>query len=196
MNFIFDFDGTLADSSFGIYEAFKESCIKSNLTYPDFNSFKKIIGPPINKLIYKVFPKIEEPEKDKFIINFRKEYDNNFYKKFEWYEGVVETLTYLSNQERNNLYIITNKPTEICIKLLRESNLYKLFNTVIGIDYLLYLGTLEARKFPDKSKAINYLISSKGLNKNQCVYIGDTLEDKISSEKVWNTIYSCLIWLL
>ncbi len=183
MNFIFDFDGTLADSSLGIYEAFKQSCIKNQLSYPDLNSFKKIIGPPINKLIFKVFPNIGEPEKEKFIVNFRKEYDNNFYKKSKWYEGVVETLNYLSNQDKNNLYIITNKPTEICIKLLEESNLYKLFDTVIGIDYLLYIGTSKAKKFSDKSIAINYLISKKRLNKNKCVYVGDTFEDQISSEK-------------
>ena len=183
MNLIFDFDGTLADSSLGIYEAFKYSCKKNNLRYPDLASFKKYIGPPINKLIYKVFPNIEAIKKEKFISNFRRSYDNDFYKKFEWYEGVPETLNFLAESNKNNLYIITNKPTSICIKLLKESKLYQLFDTVIGIDYLFYIGSRQAKKFSEKSHAINYLISQKGLNKKQCVYIGDTIEDKVSSEK-------------
>ena len=48
---------------------------------------------------------------------------------------------------------------------------------------MLYIGTSEAKKFSDKSIAINYLISKKRLNKNKCVYVGDTFEDQISSEK-------------
>ena len=183
MNFIFDFDGTLADSSLGIYEAFKHSCKKNNLIYPDLNSFKKNIGPPINKLIHKIFPNIEGIVKEKFIIDFREEYDNNCYQKFQWYEGVFETLNYLTEGNKNNLYIITNKPTSICIKLLKGSNLYQLFDTVIGIDYLFYIRSKQAKVFSKKSVAIDYLIKQRNLNKNKCVYIGDTIEDKISSEK-------------
>ncbi len=183
MNLIFDFDGTLADSSLGIYEAFKYSCKKNNLDYPDLGSFKKIIGPPINKLIHKVFPNMEPIKKEKFISNFRKSYDNDFYKKFEWYKGVPETLTFLRESNENRLYIITNKPTSICIKILKESKLYQLFDTVIGVDYLSYIGSKQAKKFSEKSLAINYLISQKSLNKKQCIYIGDTIEDKVSSEK-------------
>ena len=41
----FDFDGTLADSSEGIYESFKVSCFKLNLEPIPINEFKKFIKP-------------------------------------------------------------------------------------------------------------------------------------------------------
>ena len=42
-NYIFDFDGTLADSSIGIYEAFSSSCLENDLEPPDIKTFKKHI---------------------------------------------------------------------------------------------------------------------------------------------------------
>ena len=49
----FDFDGTLADSSEGIYESFKNSCFKLNLEPVSINKFKKFIGPPISQILRK-----------------------------------------------------------------------------------------------------------------------------------------------
>ena len=40
---------------------------KNNLHCPDLDSFKKNIGPPINKLIYKVFPNMEAIKKKIYI---------------------------------------------------------------------------------------------------------------------------------
>ena len=97
-NYIFDFDGTLADSSIGIYRAFKSSCVKNNLEPPDIKMFKKHIGPPIYKLIYLIYPDIKQYKKENFVKTFRNEYDNKFFKIVDWYE---EGLDHIYNNDNN-----------------------------------------------------------------------------------------------
>ena len=182
-NYIFDFDGTLADSSIGIYRAFASSCIENDLEPPNINTFKKFIGPPIYKLIYLIFPDIKENKKDKFVRTFRYEYDNKFYKFVNWYEGVFETIGYLKKIERSNLFIITNKPTLTCINLLAEANIFNSFREIIGIDYKIFIKEKNASNFESKKSAFDYFFAKTKLSKDQSVYIGDTLNDKISAEK-------------
>ena len=182
-NYLFDFDGTLADSSIGIYRAFVSSCIENDLKPPNINTFKKFIGPPIYKLIYLIFPDIKENKKDKFVRTFRYEYDNKFYKFVNWYEGVFETIGYLKKIERSNLFIITNKPTLTCINLLAEANIFNSFKEIIGIDYKIFIKEKNASNFENKTCAFNYFFAKTKLSKEQSVYIGDTLNDKKSAEK-------------
>ena len=181
-NYIFDFDGTLADSSIGIYEAFSSSCLENDLEPPDIKTFKKHIGPPIYKLIYLLYPDIKENKKDKFVRTFRNEYDNKFYKFVDWYEGVFETIEYLEKIKRSNLYIITNKPTLTCINLLAEANILNSFKKVLGVDYKIFNNEKNASNFENKTFAFDYFFEKTNLSKEQSVYIGDTLNDKISAE--------------
>ena len=62
-NLILDFDGTLADSSIGIYQAFTSSSNKIELQPPLYERFKESIGPPIDKLIEIYYPVISESKK-------------------------------------------------------------------------------------------------------------------------------------
>ncbi len=181
-NYIFDFDGTLADSSIGIHRAFASSCIENDLEPPDIKTFKKFIGPPIYKLIYLIYPDIKENIKDKFVRTFRYEYDNKFYKFIDWYEGVFETIGYLKKIERSNLFVITNKPTLPCINLLSEANIFNSFKEVLGIDYKIFIKEENPSNFENKTCAFDYFFAKNNLSKNQSVYIGDTLNDKISAE--------------
>ena len=62
-------------------------------------------------------------------------------------------------------------------------------NKIVKYIVLHYTGMknlgLAYKKLSDRNSNVSshYLISQKGLNKKQCVYIGDTFEDKVSSEK-------------
>ena len=172
-NYIFDFDGTLADSSIGIYKAFSSTCIKNNLKPPEINEFKKHIGPPIYKLIYSIYPNITDSQKNTFVKTFRSEYDNNFYKYVDWYEGVFEVINYLTEDKKLNLFIITNKPTLTCIKLLKHANLLNFFKIVIGIGYKIFNNENPPLNFEDKSKAFDYFFSKTKLLKDESVSISD-----------------------
>ena len=182
-NLIFDFDGTLVDSSSGIFESFKSSCIKYKLNIPNKDFFKEKIGPPINKLIYDIFPEIENKKKEKFIQYFRSEYDYKFYLDYQWYEGALDTINCLIENYDRKAFIVTNKPTLTCLKILKDSKIQNLFNEVIGIDYMIFTKVKKGEIFSNKSIALDYLFSKTNIKKSQSIYIGDTLNDKLSSEK-------------
>ena len=72
MNLIFDLDGTIIDSSNGIYEAYKIS-IKNILQPIKKKYFTSKIGPPIQEIIKDLHPSINE----KNIERVRKLFRNN-----------------------------------------------------------------------------------------------------------------------
>lgn len=181
-NFIFDFDGTLADSSLGIYQAFKICCIEHDLKSPIFSKFKTQIGPPIGQILNIYFPNIDKNLKVKFVKNFREKYDNYYFKNIEWYEKVFETLDYLKKEKDARLFIISNKPTIPCINLLKESNKISFFDKVIGIDYKIFNKEKNASIFENKAQAFDYFFINNIYKKEESIYIGDTFEDKSAAE--------------
>ena len=181
-NFIFDFDGTLADSSLGIYQAFKICCIELKLKVPIFSEFKTEIGPPISQILNIYFPDLDKNLKVKFVNNFREKYDNYYFKNITWYEKVFETLDYLKKEKDAKLFIISNKPTLPCINLLKELNKLSLFEKVIGIDYKIFNKEKNAFIFENKAKAFDYFFLNNNYKKDQSIYIGDTFHDKYAAE--------------
>ena len=63
-NIVFDLDGTLIDSSEGIYSAYVNALkeMNSKIKSIDFYSFKKSIGPPFDKMSKKLHPDLNEYE--------------------------------------------------------------------------------------------------------------------------------------
>ena len=84
---IFDLDGTLIDSSEGIYKAFcAVSGPKSILLSSDF---RRLIGPPVNIIYQKIF---NHPSKESFFVErFRFYYDTMYFGDFYFYDFVINT---------------------------------------------------------------------------------------------------------
>ena len=89
---IFDFDGTLLESSAGIYLSFVHSCLKHNLTPPDKTVFASSIGPPVGKIVDIFFPFLTASVRLDFIRTFRAHYDSKGYKESYPYDGVLSLL--------------------------------------------------------------------------------------------------------
>ena len=70
MNLIFDLDGTLIDSSVGIYRAYEESMQKYQ-TPLEKNYFNNYIGPPIQKIIKVLHPTLDDNTLMRIRNNFR-----------------------------------------------------------------------------------------------------------------------------
>ena len=175
-NIFLDFDGTLADSSEGIYKSFVSACNELSLTPPTYQDFIFYIGPPIKIIAKKLFPNIDDLMLDRFVTNFRSTYDNENYRYLSWYKNVKTDLKLLNNFNDLSFSIVTNKPTEPTLALLKSANIDQYFNYVIGIDYLKFVNNGEI--FKSKYEAINYLIKLKTLDINNVFYVGDTANDK------------------
>ena len=182
-NLILDFDGTLADSSKGIYQAFISSSNKIGIEPPDYKRFKRSIGPPIDKLIKQQYPFISELKKKEMIINFREKYDEILFMQSVWYQGVIATIDYFI-QKNINLFIVTNKPTRTCQKILNNSNINNKFKSVIGIDYKIIMKEKNAKVFENKASALDYFFLKHNCQKKESIYVGDTPNDKEASSRV------------
>ena len=182
MKYLFiDFDGTLADSSEGIYKSFCSACYECKIKPPKLQKFKNEIGPPIQKIAVKLLPNIKELELNKLTNIFRKDYDKESYKILKWYPRINETLNILKRYYKLNFVLVSNKPTLLCQRLIREKKLENYFDLIIGIDFKLKIG---GKVFSNKAEALNYSLKKLKLEPNEAIYIGDTLSDKKNCLKI------------
>ena len=157
----FDFDGTLADSSEGIYESFKNSCFELNLEPVSIQKFKKFIGPPISQIVNKIYPNLSKDQISDFKDFFRNDYDNKNFKLVNWYPGVQKDLKIFATSGKfNSINVITNKPTKPTISLIKKAKLDLYFDNIYGIDYKLFR-QISTKSFINKGEAINFAIQSQ-----------------------------------
>ncbi len=168
---LFDFDGTLADSSPGIYKAFCAACSEAALNPPPIDLFRKAIGPPISDIFDHYFPGELPGPKATFVSKFREQYDSSFFCFSTWYEGVLDGVRSL-NSCGFILGVVTNKPTLPTVHLLQDANLFDQFALVSGID-----AREPALLFPSKTMTLDWTLQRLSILPEEAVYCGDTLAD-------------------
>ena len=94
INLLFDFDGTLFESSSGIYSSFQFTCSELNLIPPDFSEFVCTIGPPVGRIVDHFYP-LSLLSRSRFIDLFRAHYDSFGYKESNPYDGIIRVLILL-----------------------------------------------------------------------------------------------------
>ena len=176
MNIFLDFDGTLADSSEGIYIAFAKACEHVGINAPPLIEFRSHIGPPVQILAQQLFPKIEADRLEALRLKFRTEYDRKYYKRVQWYEGVIEGLQKLHTQETMRLSVVTNKPTSPTQKLVANAGLSDLFEWIVGVDYRV--AHRNGPVFRSKHDSICHALSLTECPAKRSIYVGDTLSDQ------------------
>ena len=176
VNIFLDFDGTLADSSEGIYIAFANACDHVGINAPPLIEFRSCIGPPIQVLAQRLFPKLEADRLETLRLKFRIDYDRKYYRRVEWYEGVIEGLQKLHAEETTRLSVVTNKPTLPTKKLIANAGLSGLFECVIGVDYRVV--HRNGPVFRSKYDSICHALSLTECPARCSIYVGDTLSDQ------------------
>ena len=179
MQLFFDFDGTLADSSPGIYASFEHACTCQDLTAPAYPEFCAAIGPPVQVLARQFFPQLDATEWEEFRQTFRQDYDQHRFRLCHWFDGVEPTLLALSEIPGARLAIITNKPTTPTVELLKTAGFSRYFELVVGIDYLAIHGAGPV--FTHKHEAIHLAKTRLPTDTPTGFYIGDTHSDQRAS---------------
>ena len=128
----FDLDGTLLDSSKGIYEAYKKSLINSFIDIKPVSQkiFRKYIGPPFEIMSKKIHPKLNDEEHTKFVKIFREIYDSKYFLKYQVYENIKDCLDKLKKLNYF-LYVLTNK-RDLQAKFLVNKEFPNTFLEVFG----------------------------------------------------------------
>jgi phosphoglycolate phosphatase len=168
MHLIFDLDGTLVDSSAGIYYALEQAiwevCPGSRFERASFR-----IGPPVGEMLRQGLRTATDEEVMRLEQAFRKVYDGEGWQKSCVYPGVMETLAQF-RQQHFQLYIATNKPALPAGKISSYLDLAPFFREMVCPDS-------RTPGFKNKATCIQYLCEKYVAGGEQVFYVGDALQD-------------------
>lgn len=160
---IFDFDGTVNDTSEGIYHTFKKVLGLMGVNAEGID-FSRHIGPPL-EFSYTELVGAErclqgiELHRKVFV-------EDNAVQMSRLYDGIVQTLTELKRRGYV-LAIASSKYQPHAVDSIKNFHLDSLFSFVYGQN--------EKRGF--KTEVLRQLIDDNGWNREQCLMIGDTPYD-------------------
>jgi len=165
---IFDLDGTLVESFPGI----SFSLTKAIFDY-DSNIKVKLesclIGPPLREILQKLLPQLNDEAIIKIEKNFRRFYEQ---------KGLEETFLYdqiengLSKLQKNNvrLFVATNKPLNLSLKILEQLNIMDYFEKVTS-KYNHHIS------FENKTEVVKSLITENNIISKTTLFVGDSEDD-------------------
>jgi len=171
---IFDLDGTLVDSLPGIGWSIDEALAACGLP-PASMELRPLIGPPIRSILARVSSMADSRSLDCLEKAFRTSYDSGGWRRTLCYAGVPDLLRDLLASDVG-LWIVTNKPLSATRKILREFMLEGYFSDVVCRDSRL-------PAYGSKAEALMDLIRRRGLRRWECVFVGDTEEDRRAAEE-------------
>lgn len=171
---IFDLDGTLLNALGDIEEACNYALIKNNLPVVETEKYKALLGRGRKKLIESLIPAEKNNEETviRVLSYFNSYYGTHMMDKTLPYDGIIKLLDELT---KNNIItaIVSNKPhefTKVIVKHYFGDKIKVVFGQRKGFDI---------KPNPD---TVLEVIKILNLEKNDCVYIGDTEIDIITAK--------------
>ena len=167
---IFDFDGTLADTSPIIFASFDHSCRKVLGHTVDRKDFIRTFGQPLRPSLEKLFP-----GKGGEICDIYRAYQQVHHDELiRPFPGVRETLESL--RERGiRMAVVTSKFTETALRGMNCVGIASFFEDVIGAEKI-------TRPKPDPQPCLEAL-DILGVDPSQCLCVGDSPYDLVSGKK-------------
>ena len=161
---IFDFDGTINNTSPGIYATFTEVLTHFGVDVSKVD-LSRHIGPPLNDSYTHL---VGSERCDEAIKLHKKVYaDNNALYNSFLYDGIVEVLEQLHKSGKYTLAIASSKYEPHAVESLAYHKIGKYFACVYG--------QTDRRGF--KEEVLRQLIDDNGWDRAECLMIGDTLHD-------------------
>jgi phosphoglycolate phosphatase len=158
MNLIFDFDGTICDSSNELLNIANRYLKENNL--PQF-SLQNVRSEGIEKLFKKIkFPKYKIPF---FVVRGRRQINTKIphLKSFKGIKRVLKRLT-----AKHSLGILTSNSEENVKKFLKSNNMSSIFGYVVSENNLF-----------GKDRSLKKIIKKYKMDPKTTVYIGDEVRD-------------------
>lgn len=172
-NIIFDLDGTLIDSYPGISESLRHavSTVDSSL---DLTNLKNHIGPPLPKMLSRMWPELEEEVRMQVMTEFRVDYNSRGYLFSVAYPGIPEALSRFRTSGRE-LFVLTNKPENPARKILTHLGLANHFTEIRSLDSVTpHLVT--------KSEGACLLALKHHLVATETLLVGDSQDDHTAAQ--------------
>ena len=168
---IFDLDGTLLDSAEDLERACNYALDKFDLPHVDSQKYLLLLGKGRKKIIEAIvgefFGNDNEEVIEKFLGYYNEYYEAHMFDHTKTFDGIQEMLVYL-NENNVTTAILSNKPHDFTTALVS-----RIFGDRIKTVYGLKDG-YEAKPNP---VTLLEIIDRLGLEKHECIYVGDTEVD-------------------
>jgi phosphoglycolate phosphatase len=164
---LFDVDGTLLDSLPGIAFSVREACRMVGLPEPKIN-LRSLLGPPIRIILSQAVGTDDPALIDRLEQAFRTSYDTEGWRKTSCFDGVQDTLV-MMKAGGHRLFVVSNKPRHISLKILEREGLLPLFEGIYTRDSRTPACT--------KQKMLHEFLCEYGASSADCLMVGDTMED-------------------
>jgi phosphoglycolate phosphatase len=127
---LFDLDGTLVDSTPGIFSSVRFAAAELGLPEPDGEQLRQMVGPPLQEGFALVLgvPVAEVP---RAVAAYRAHYSAGALLDVTVHNGIPELLTALTEQGAT-LAVATSKPEVFAVRVLEATGLLSSFATVHG----------------------------------------------------------------
>ncbi len=165
-NWIFDLDGTLADTSQDIINSLVVACESLLGRKPALDS--SWIGPPLPDMIRRIDPTVSSGQIAQITQLFRETYMESGFPVTFLYPGIADVLTSL-RQQGFLLYVATNKSVKLTKAILEKEGILSMFQGIWTSDALG--GILS------KEQMVRELISFHGAIPAETILVGDSPAD-------------------
>jgi len=176
---LFDLDGTLLNSLPGIEYSARAAFAQCGLAIGEVD-LRSFIGPPIRTILARMAMidssgGLSEDQLDRLVHVFRAIYDNEGWKMTPHYAGALEALRAMRADGRR-LFVVSNKPLHISLRILEAEGTLVLFDEVV---------TRDSRElaYKDKQEMMSSLMQRHGLQPQDCLMVGDTMEDAVAASQ-------------
>ena len=171
--YLFDLDGTLVDTAPDLMHALNRTLEHAGFSKADIALTRLAVGHGARAMIEQALrsqgERVPEPaEIDELYGFFLTAYRERIAVDSAPYPGVVDTLTTL-HARTYKLGVVTNKRQDLSMQLLRELDLYRFFNIVVGGD------TLQVMK--PEPQPILYACNELASTPAETLFVGDSITD-------------------
>ena len=165
---IFDFDYTLADSSKGVYQCINYAFERLGFPEVAYAEVCETIGLSLENTFKSLTHNSEREKTEHFIKLFTNHADKVMTNNTFIYENVPKTLNYLKGLGLKIGITSTKYRYGIC-EILNKDNLISLFDFIIGGE--------DVTSHKPHPEGIYKILEALKVNKNECVYVGDSIVD-------------------
>ena len=164
---IFDLDGTLINSLPDLTDSVNFALISMEKNSLTEQEIQKHIGSGLRYLLEQV-----SGFKDDFLLGemqkyFIEYYDNNYYNRSYFYNGVYDLLTHYTNKKK---VVLSNKLHHYTLEIIKKAKLYHFFDYVMGEQPELY----APKPSPE---GINIILEKLNIPAKNTIMIGDSTHD-------------------
>lgn len=169
---IFDLDGTLLDTSEGVFDSVRHTVKSLGKPALDEATLRTFIGPPVKLSLIRLYG-LDEDAANRATEIFRTQYKEYDLLKAEPYEGIKELILAL-REHGFKIGVATLKREDYALTLLGHYHFTEICDSICGSDF-------DSKM--TKADVLNKCLNSLNLSPSEAVLVGDTSSDGIGAKE-------------